>query len=466
MIGRFTSSVPDEVDDVLLEVVEGAIPADLRGVLFRNGPGRLERGGFKYGHVFDGDGMVSRVEFTDEGARYRNRFVRTREFLREESEGRIRYRGFGTNRPGGVTENAFRTRFKNAANTSVVFHGGRLLALWEGGWPHELDPRSLSTTSRYGFAGRLKNARSPLDCWLNPELPFSAHPSVDAKTGELFNFGMAFGLKNRLMLYRVSPDGVMDEPRALELDRLAFVHDMLATPDYLVFVLADVSFNIPLAVLGRATPVGSLSITDRPLSVLVVEKESLRRSGEPRVMRLETRLPGFVFHLAGARQRGHEISFVGAWYWSFPELGSNRDLFSVDGAPDVLAKPLRFRVDLAQKTVDTDQIDDISIEMPTSGLHEDVFAIGCPRGRKQPLFSSLAHIDADGKTRTRDFGLVMMGEPVVTTPGWVTSLVANGATDTSELWIMDPGSLDVVCRLALPHRLPPGLHGTWVPPLP
>ena len=99
---RAFETVTEEVDDVPLRIVEGALPADLRGVLFRNGPGRVERGGERYGHLFDGDGMVVRFEFSGgeggQGAsvRYRNRYVRTAEYVEETKAGRILYRGFGT----------------------------------------------------------------------------------------------------------------------------------------------------------------------------------------------------------------------------------------------------------------------------------------------------------------------------------------------------------------------------------
>ncbi|HEY8375815.1 MAG TPA: carotenoid oxygenase family protein, partial [Nannocystis sp.] len=103
-----------------LTVVEGAVPPGLRGVLFRNGPGRLQLHGQRYGHLFDGDGHINRFAFTDDGVLYRNRYVRTREFLAEEAARRILYRNFGTNIPGGLHKNLFRTRFKNVANTSVI----------------------------------------------------------------------------------------------------------------------------------------------------------------------------------------------------------------------------------------------------------------------------------------------------------------------------------------------------------
>jgi hypothetical protein len=43
--------------------VEGTLPRGLVGTLFRNGPGRFERGGARYAHMLDGDGLVNRWTF-------------------------------------------------------------------------------------------------------------------------------------------------------------------------------------------------------------------------------------------------------------------------------------------------------------------------------------------------------------------------------------------------------------------
>ncbi|CAN0026125.1 unnamed protein product, partial [Laminaria digitata] len=83
-------------------------------------------------HSFDGDGMVMAISFTKEGAYYRNRFVQTKGYKQELKAGKQLYRGFG-NLPGGPLKNAFRISRKNVANTNVVYWGGKLLALWEGG---------------------------------------------------------------------------------------------------------------------------------------------------------------------------------------------------------------------------------------------------------------------------------------------------------------------------------------------
>ena len=48
--------------------VEGSLPPELRGTLYRNGPGLLTRLGQRYAHWFDGDGAISAVRFEDGAA--------------------------------------------------------------------------------------------------------------------------------------------------------------------------------------------------------------------------------------------------------------------------------------------------------------------------------------------------------------------------------------------------------------
>src|SRR5689334_21382726 len=43
--------------------IEGRIPAWLRGSYYVNGPARFERGGVRYQHWLDGDGMVCALHF-------------------------------------------------------------------------------------------------------------------------------------------------------------------------------------------------------------------------------------------------------------------------------------------------------------------------------------------------------------------------------------------------------------------
>ncbi|MCB1616769.1 MAG: carotenoid oxygenase family protein, partial [Pseudomonadales bacterium] len=112
--------------------IEGDIPEDINGTFYRNGPGKLTLGSGKMGHWFDGDGMVCAFHFEKGKLHFRNRFVRTPKFIAESLSNRIEFRGFGTQRKGGLKANFLRIP-ANPANTSIALHGGKLLALYEGG---------------------------------------------------------------------------------------------------------------------------------------------------------------------------------------------------------------------------------------------------------------------------------------------------------------------------------------------
>ena len=118
----------DEEYDYWIEDVTGSVPEALRGTFFRNGPGRQRIGGKPYGHWFDGDGMLCAFTFTNGRVHFRNRYVRTPKYVEETAAQAVRYRGFGTQVPGGWKNNVLRMP-ANPANTNTVWHGGHLLAL-------------------------------------------------------------------------------------------------------------------------------------------------------------------------------------------------------------------------------------------------------------------------------------------------------------------------------------------------
>src|SRR5271156_735418 len=151
--------------------VIGEIPRGLNGRLFRNGPNPQ----FKpidplRHHWFVGDGMIHSFTLDDGRASYRNRWVRTAKWQAEHAAGEALGSGFGGPVKGGVT-----IANEGVANTNIIWHAGRLLALEEAHLPIELDPATLATRGVQDF-GALQG-------------PFTAHPKTDPVTGELLFFG-------------------------------------------------------------------------------------------------------------------------------------------------------------------------------------------------------------------------------------------------------------------------------------
>lgn len=110
---------------------------------------------------------------------FRNSFIRTKGFTKESKTRQMAGRGtFGNHKLPGFLGNFLSTNIKNVANTNVIYWGGRLLALWEGGLPYKLDPKTLRTDSKeYTMRGLLKKGE-----------PLTAHPRQDSKQDRLIAF--------------------------------------------------------------------------------------------------------------------------------------------------------------------------------------------------------------------------------------------------------------------------------------
>lgn len=467
---RSSEPVPAEVD-VSIPIVEGALPPGLRGVLFRNGPGRLELYGQRYAHPFDGDGHINRFEFTDAGIHYRNRYVRTREFLEEEAARKILYRNFGTNIPGGFHKNFLRMRFKNAANTSVVMHGGRLHALWEGGLPHRLDPRTLDTLARDDLGGALHNDHSLIDRLIAPELPYSAHPRLDPATGELFNFGIASGLKPALMLYHLSPEGVCIRRERLPLPTMGFIHDFTLTQNHRVFFLTPTTFDLPRMMLGLSTPVDTLQSRPEPTTILLMPRRGTQ-------VRSFTAPPCFIFHFDNAFEDGHHVIIDAHRMDALPSSGVAAKMLAGKAADYPAPRLTRYVLDTRSGALEERRLTEHTGELGTinpaywTRPHRYSWSVGSPLERRGPYSTGILKVDAETSTsRFRDFDPHLTGEPIFAArpdssaedDGWLLSMGYDPTTHTGELLVLDAADLSTVCRARMPHHSPLGFHGTWVP---
>lgn len=469
-----TRTVDHEYTDSLLPV-EGTLPPALDGVLFRNGPARFERGGRAYGHPFDGDGHVLRIELGGGAARYSNRFVRTPEYVAEERAGRMLHRAFGTNLPGGLTANLFRLRIKNTANTSVIWHGGRLLALWEAGAPYRLDPRTLDTIGSEDFGGRLRNPFDRLSRMVLPLLPFSAHPRIDPISGDLINFGLVAGIRNRLLIYRVDRHGQMGPWQEHHLPRFSFVHDVAITRRWICLLLPFADYDVARSALGLATPVGSLSIDrTRPMQALLLPREP-SGTGVHLLPRIDCGT-GFVFHIAQAFDRDDGALVLDAVrYGHFPDFDRFEDLFrrpdpgNVPHLERIVLDPAAGRAEITRWGPWAFELPTADARIPLGEPHRILYGNGAPENRFTPFLTSVQRLDTEtGALVSRDLGLDLVGEPIPApdpdgSEGWLLCPVYRAGPQRVELLVLRAADLATIATLRLPHPVPLGFHGCWVP---
>src|SRR5215472_2676909 len=204
-----------------LEVV-GELPRDLNGTFYRNGPNPAYEPRGRY-HWFDGDGMIHAITLRDGRAAYRNRWVQSDGLLEERAAGKALYPGLLDLSPDEAP------RFKVTANTNIVFHAGKLLALVEAGLPTQMAPDSLATIGLYDFAGQLGG-------------PMTAHPKLDPETGEMLFFGYS-PFPPYLTYHVADREGRLVRSEPIDIAWPSMIHDFAVTAGEVVFILCPLVFS-------------------------------------------------------------------------------------------------------------------------------------------------------------------------------------------------------------------------------
>lgn len=446
-----------------LPVVAGTLPPDLQGTLYRNGPGRLERGERTVGHWFDGDGGILAVRISNGAAAATYRYVKTEGYQQEEQAGTLLFGGYGMTAPGPIW-NQWRRPLKNAANTSVLALPDRLLALWEGGRPHALTLDTLATLGEVNLAA------------LDDSLPFSAHPKRDPKTGMIYNFGVSIAPKPVLNVYRCDRTGQIQQHQTVALSGVPLMHDFILAGDYLVFILPPVRLNLLPAAIGFKSFSDSLEWQpEQGTEIVILASQTLQIVSRQQVE------PWFQWHCSNGFvdddgqlvldvlhyddfRTNQRLKEVATGRTTTDAKGTLRRLWVNPQTGDLLRQAVLVDRHCEFPTVPPDQVGQnashtyLSIHRATADTQRDVFG-------------AIARYDHQAQQLTvADCGAGRYpSEPLYVPPardsqaGWVLTLVYDGHQDASEVWIYECDRLEAepICRLGLPHKIPLGFHGTW-----
>lgn len=203
--------------------VEGTIPAEIRGSFYRAVPDPAFPPKFADDHTLSGDGMVSRLSINADGsADFAMKFVETARHKAETELGRAR---FGKYRNPYTDDADVQGVDRTVANTTPVWHAGKLLMAKEDGRPYRVDPRTLDTIGSYDFGGALKSET------------MTAHVRVDPQTGEMFFYGYeADGLASTKVAYCVvGADGQLKSEQWFDAPYCAMMHDFTVSENYALF---------------------------------------------------------------------------------------------------------------------------------------------------------------------------------------------------------------------------------------
>ncbi|KAA0085672.1 9-cis-epoxycarotenoid dioxygenase [Mycolicibacterium sp. P9-64] len=423
-VGNY-APVADELTEYSLPV-EGAIPPELDGWYLRNGPNPRQA----TAHWFTGDGMIHGVRVEDGQAKwYRNRWVRTDSFIEDFPL----YNADGS-----------RNLRAAVANTHVVNHAGKTLALVESSLPYEIT-NELETIGAYDFGGKLVDS-------------MTAHPKICPTTGELHFFGYGNIFEPHVTYHRADANGDLVLSRPLDVKALTMMHDFALTAQHVIFMDLPIVFSLDVAMKGEG---------DMPYrwdDAYGARLGVMRRDdpfGEVRWFEID---PCYVFHVANAHDTvdGKSIVLQAVRY---PELWRNDGGFDADG---VLWS---WTIDLEAGTVSERQLDDRNIEFPRI---DDRLA-GLPARYSVSVgdHSWVRHDLPTGEAVEHDLGPGGPGEAVFVPSGSGTAGESNGyylgyvydpARDGSDLVILDASDFagKAVATIHLPQRVPYGFHGNWI----
>jgi carotenoid cleavage dioxygenase-like enzyme len=409
-----------------LEVI-GAIPPELNGRLLRNGPN--PQTGWS-SHWFFGNGMIHGVEIEKGKANwYRNRYVRTPLFAD----------------PEGDPIEAILQLDKSAANTHVIHHAGKILALEEAHLPWEVST-ALDTVGVHDFGGKLTT-------------PMTAHPKVCPVTGEMLFF--AYGIFPPFLTYhRVSADGKLVQSEQITVPGGTMMHDFNVTQNYVVWMDLPAVWNITDNA-NAGLPIRWDPSYGARLGVMP------RKGGNADVKWYDID-PCYVFHPLNAYEKDNDVI-----------VDVCRKESIMDGNIDAPARLYRWVIDLVAGTVSERQIDDRIAEFPR--VCDTVVGLEYRYGYTTGLSASLPYGEryikydlSDDSSKTVELGAGRQGSEAVFVKapngaseddGWLLSYVYDQATDKSEVLILDASTMSQkpVARILLPARVPMGFHGSWIP---
>lgn len=510
----------DEIDDELLEVVAGSVPADMLGHA-------LVVGGVPYGDgtpLFTGDAMVARFSVEGGMVRVTTRLLRTDDFLVDEAAA-------GTSmefRNSGMVRMSSALGARDFVNTALVpSPSGRLLATYDAGRPWELDPRTLEPVTPVGLHASYRSMLPALTPGLAlfPVNMTTAHPVWDPDEDAVYltNWAQAIeGLPTEAFTRVLRWDGrsepvattLLDAsgaPAALEQSS----HQIHTTRSYLV--ISDGAFQVEAEQMaGR-----DVTRAQRPSSVLWIVPKAELTGGTATATRVEIPVESAHFLVEREDASGRVTVVLMHQASADPsEWVRAGDTVFHSGAPvdparvgmNVAAADLtthgRYVIDVAgARVVESRMLEDERLHGitlwarderdPDAALGESVWATmgfdpellttritdayrDHPHRRiplaelpTTPLPGRFVRLDHAGMQVTDDLALPLGWTPMSPTfvprrnggpgEGYVVSIVLGPVDD--EVWILDAGDLarGPLCRLRHP-RLDVGfsLHTTWL----
>lgn len=475
-------SVPKERwEDEL--TVDGSIPTWLDGAYLRNGPGQFNIGDHEFKHLFDGYATLVRLHFKEGRLKVTHAQLQSEAYEKAKSLGKPYYREFAEaprrenllSYFGDLAGMAFGTTLTDNANTGVVRLGdGRVVCFTETiKGSIQINPDTLETLGKFEYDDNVGGLIHTPHPFVNDEEFITLLP-------DLLNAGytvvrMEAGTNTRKVIGRVKCKGKVP----------GWVHSFSVTENYIVVPEMSIKYSVVNLLKSEPCPYFKFDwAPDFEAFMHVLD----RKTGEPITT---VQVPPFVtFHFINAYEETDEAT---------GKVRVIADCCEHMGKPTILE---RMRLD-ALREVPRDNIPDARVGrliVPLDGspwgelvtaVPQDYHGRGLDMATISPLYMThkYQYVYACGAHRPAHFPNMLTKIDVVnkTTVNWyeeggipsepffvprpggvaeddgvVLSIVSNNQ-GSSFIVVLDGGSFTELARADMPHGLPYGLHGCWVP---
>ncbi len=227
-------------------IVDGNIPRNLNGTVFRNGFGKFEGNGFKFNHLFDSLSLILKFNIIDGEVYFKSRLLDSK-YYNDSLIGEPLYRTLGGYTPRMTPKQELETKLHlmhDNLNANIIRIGDKLFAVSDLAGNIEIDPETLYDKGKYHFD-------KPYE---HENIITSAHPvrwTANSRPDMVFNYEADI-INMKYRLYFILENQKQNQKQNLiknyfydiPTTRFSFIHSFSMTQKYLIFIEYPIYWNI------------------------------------------------------------------------------------------------------------------------------------------------------------------------------------------------------------------------------
>lgn len=428
--------------DIIINI-ENEIPEFLIGKFY------LRNGGNPYiisdkNHLFDGDGMIHCLEFGKNQVMYHNRWIKTYRYKTEKKYNKELFTRLGglnsieifTNfiKRFILLEDVTNTNGDGTANTNIVYHNNKLLALNEMDKPYLLDiiNGKLKTIKRYDFDGKLKHN-------------MCAHPKIDPDTKEMIVSGYDI-LKKMFYISFIDNKSQITNTVNIYLKGPRIIHDIGITKSKIIILDLPLEFNLTNVLMSRF-PIG-------------INRESISRIGL--LDRQTNNIEWFplekneiIFHIANSWEQNNDKNVI---IYAFCYDIDNLDIQRLETQKPKLK---RIIINTKTKKIKISKMSDYYGELPI--IEDEYIGKKCnyiyySKIEKDGFSGIIKHDIKTHKEETFNYDLGLYGGECSIYGNYIVNILYCIDSKRSKLVIHDKDTLKIINTVDLKCRVPFGFH--------